>query len=270
MIRSADGVPSEALRAAMLAAFSDYAVPMQPSQTSFNLMLRQRGFVPDASLVTMAGDTVVAIWLVGRRGADAYLIASGTRPEDRGRGLARAMADRSLAGLVAHGARTFTTEVMDGNAPARALYLSLGMEAVRPLDCYQLVQSGGGGDVVDTPWDRLSVEAPTLWDWPPTWQNDVAALSAVPGNIRSVTIWDVAGLAGYAARIETTMTLAQIAVRPDRRRNGLGRALVGALAPTDQHLRIINADGRDPGFRAFAKALGATPMVGQTELRCAL
>lgn len=268
-IHPATTVSMEALRRAMLAAFADYAVPMQPSPAVFDLMMRQRGLNRGASRIAARGGKVVALWLVSVRGDAGYLIVSGTLPEARGTGLARGLAADSLAHLAQMGVTRFETEVMVGNKPALALYERLGMQRHRALICYEGLTAAGTPShaPVRASWTTTAPRAAALRDWPPSWQNSDAALQAVPDQIKCVVLRDAAGLAGYAVLVPLTSTLAQIAVRPDMRRSRMGRALVQAVMRVHpKPLRMLNAQTDDAGFADFMASLGAGPTVQQHHL----
>lgn len=271
-IARADGVPLELLRDGMVAAFADYALPMQPSQAAFDFMMRQRGMSAADSLVAFSGDDVIGVWVVSVEGPAGYLISSGTVPEHRGKGVARRMAERSLNDLAARGVATFQTEVLLGNDVARGLYEGLGMEVRRELACLGLpdtVENGGEThDVTPLLWHEVAPEVAQCRDWAPSWQNDDAAMGRCGDDLCCVALKDAKGLAGYAVLIRPTGVLAQIGVRPDRRGAGLARTMVAALAQQQpgQGLRVLNAQASDTGFARFMTRLGAEAIVGQHEM----
>ena len=273
-IRPASDVSSADLCAAMNDAFSDYAVSMTLSDSAFRMMMRQRGLDTAASRVALVADRIAAIWLVSVRDRKGYLISSGTCPEFRSRGLARALANDCLTGLRANGTRSFQTEVMDGNETAMALYRSLGMTVSRRLDCYEIAPPPAPSSSQSSPanWTDIASDVTSLRDWTPSWQNDDASLSAVSNETTCLQIRDSDGLAAYAALIPQTATLAQMAVRPDRRRSGLGSLLVSSLqrAMPDRPLRVLNAWAEDTGYSAFLSSWGAKPTVKQSELHMPL
>ena len=269
-VRPAAEVSVEALREGMGAGFSDYVMPMSPSAEAFTFMMRQRGLHAGLSQVAIQEGVVQAVWLVSVNGPRGYLIASATRPEMRGRGLARALAGACFDGLRSSGVTRFQTEVMEGNGAAQRLYERLGMLPVRMLDCYTLAKAlsvGRGPVPVQGRWEDIAAVVGNCRDWPLSWQNDDAALARVADDLDVLTVWDGAGLAGYAVMIRPTGVLAQVAIRPDARRRGLARALVAAAtARCDKTPRVLNADRADDGFAAFMGRIGASRGVGQYEL----
>ena len=158
---------------------------------------------------------------------------------------------------------------MEENDGAYRLYARMGMRQARLLDCYALPEAmpEASIDVEDVGWSEVCSAVAACRDWAPTWQNDDAALGRVAEAARVFAVRDEAGLAGYAAMIDRSAVLAQIAVRPDRRRQGLGRALVAqAVGAATRPLRVLNADRADDGFAGFMTQAGAQWIVGQRAL----
>ena len=266
-----DAVSEDQVRAGMQAGFSDYALPLRLNPQQFAFMMRQRGLDRAASFVVVADGAVQSVWLTAVAGARGYLIASATAPAYRGKGVARRLAERCLDHLKARQVTTFQTEVLQQNVTALALYRSLGMEPRRGLASFEVeVPQDAAPDAIATVvWSDIAGEVAGLRDWAPSWQNDDAALARVADALRCVAIREGAALAGYAAFIPSTGTLAQIAVRPDRRRRGIGKALLRALDASSP-LRLLNAQEDDAGFAAFMLAAGGRPIIGQWELQVTL
>ncbi|MEM8538485.1 MAG: GNAT family N-acetyltransferase, partial [Pseudomonadota bacterium] len=111
-------------------------------------------------------------------------------------------------------------------------------------------------------------EAQTNWDSKPSWQNDLASLTAAGKNATCFTIRDANGLVAYAIFVPANATVAQLVVRRDQRRRGLGTALLthGMHRLGLQTARIINIDRADIGTSAFLRAIGAEPLVSQREV----
>lgn len=253
-------------------AFSDYAVPMRQTLQGFETFLRQRGVVLPRSFVMVEGNEIVALWLISVRGKRGYLASSGTRPAFRGRGIARALAEHSMADLVAKGVNHLQTEVLQSNTAAFALYQSLGMVIRRQLNCFTIPETPlvetGLAAFVPVQWSDIAPDAAALHDWPPSWQNAAGSLVAAGDNLMCLAHYDAGRLVAYAAVYRDTATLAQFAVAPDHRRQGLGRAIIGTVqrALPDRALRVINAQEDDLGFDTFMQALNAEPIVQQFEL----
>lgn len=270
-IYPASAMPDDALHAGMMECFSDYLVPLSMTPTAFSMMMHQRGLDRAASQVAVARGELIGIWFVGLRDAAAYLIASGTVPTHRGQGIASILSANSLAGLRAWGTETFQTEVLAENHSATRIYARLGMQERRRLSCFA-TQLGAASPPV-TPVERVAwfqvASVLLAWrDWLPSWQNDDASMTAAGSRVMGLRILEDGVSVAAAAFLCDSGTLAQIAVRPDRRRQGLGAALVRAtcdLVPNGR-VRILNAQEDDAGFAAFAAAQGFEETVVQREL----
>ncbi|WP_299831172.1 N-acetyltransferase [uncultured Roseobacter sp.] len=271
-IQSAEACSMEALCAAMNRSFSDYAVPMHLTTEAFTFMMRQRGLDRAASRIALVDGEIAALWLVSVRGAAGYLISSGTDPTHRRRGLSRALAAECLSAFKRAGAANLQTEVLIDNKQAHDLYLSLGMTTARVLDCYALSRPEGPAgqhEVSEVSWHAVAQAVQPLQDFRPSWQNDAESLNAIADDVRCHAVFDGAGVAGYAAIVPSTGTLAQIAVRQDKRRMGIAGALLGSYRDVES-LRVINADNASDGFRDFMASLGAERTLGQYELKMSL
>jgi len=271
-MESAAHCSTDTLCQAMNVSFSDYSVPMHLSPQAFELMMMQRGLHKDISRVAVVDDQVAAIWLVSVRGKASYLISSGTVPQFRRRGLARQLAADCLSGLRHRGVTSFQTEVLTDNRRAHDLYVSLGMRFARTLDCYEVPvpeEAVGDHEVTGVAWTQICRDVLPLHDFEPSWQNATASLNCVPDRVKCRAVFDEAGIVGYAAILSDSGTLAQLAVRKDKRRKGIGRALVSAW-PDRTALRVINADRASNTFRSFMKSLRARQTHGQYELKMKL
>lgn len=252
MICSAEqaALPPEALHDAMLDAFSDYILPVRVSFDQFRVMLKSRSFDPALSQVCVENGQVVAFWNIGRRGAASYLITSGTRPAYRGRRLSEQLGRRAIAACRAAGCPQLTTEVIIGNAPAQALYVKLGFQVQRQLDCYQLSQEANGPlpDLLE--WSALRPALARLETHEASWQNQDATLEILQpkglANTDAVAVFD-----------------------PD---SGTVYRLAGKVSPLlplmrqFADLRVINLDAADRALADHLIHAGARSLPSQTEL----
>lgn len=255
----------------MNAAFSDYAVPMQLSAEAFDLMMRARSLKTDLSHAVFVDGDIAAFWLIGARDKRAYLIASGTLPAFRRRGLSRVVGEAVIDHLAHQGFSTLQSEVLETNDRARPLYRSLGFTEKRTLDSYRVPELPHRKvSFAATPCDisTISSSAKQFWDSEPSWQNDMQSVIATGDDAACFAIRDAAGLAAYAALVPAQSSLAQIAVRRDRRREGLATHLLAhAMGALDMDgLRVINVDRDDAGLSGFLDACGASRLVSQKEL----
>ncbi len=263
-------------------AFSDYSVAMQPSISEFRLMLAQRGFDPTLSRIALAGRSVVSFWLIGQDptsgNRSAYVIASGTAPDFRGRGLAEDLHRRLQQSFVRYGIDSVQLEVIASNKPARSLYAKLGYVPARDLYCFEVARTEirpatvGQASIAECPLPDVRRLAQNCCDWHPSWQNDIRSLSRIPGALVCIAAEMDGEPVAYGVLVKPTDTVAQLAVRDDRRRCGIGSAVLHALAAASPHdtLKIINADSRDTGFQAFLTYHGARSGITQVEMMLSL
>jgi ribosomal-protein-alanine N-acetyltransferase len=116
--------------AAALARIAREALPEAWSEASIRASLARPGalaFVVDPGLGFALG------W---RAGDEAEILTLAVDERARGRGIGRALANALLDEVRAAGARRVSLEVRGSNAPARALYASLGFAAERTRPHY--------------------------------------------------------------------------------------------------------------------------------------
>ncbi len=256
-------VPVPALHEAMAGAFADYVVSMSPALEQFAFMLRQRGYDPSLSQVAIADGRPVAFWIIGSdpQCNGTYVIATGTTPDFRRRGLATQIFAHVRAALIERRAEWLELEVIDENRNARELYERLGFRPRRNVSCFTIPDapmasaSHAPAGIDDIPLSELQSRGPGMRDWPPSWQNGFASLARISDSLVCLGARAAGGLSGYGILIRPTATVAQITVHPNHRRQGVGTRLLMALysANGSEPVRIINAEARDRAFSAFIR-----------------
>lgn len=268
-ITSAERLPIAALHEAALAAFSDYTAPYGPDLAQFEASLHQRAFDPGLSRVAVEGDAVKAIWLMGRRGARAYLIQSGTRPEARRRGLAIELGRAAEEAARASGCSEISLEVICENGRALPLYETLGFRRGRRLACYRVEApwAAGAHEIELAAWARIAAEAGALNEIAPSWQNAPESFASHP-DLRVRVIRRGGALAAYM--VSAGSSVMALATRAELRREGLASALITAHLADESPGFFINIDEDAHGFAAMMEARGIAPFLSQWELRKAL
>ncbi|WP_035900716.1 GNAT family N-acetyltransferase [Labrenzia sp. DG1229] len=269
VIASAEHYSHDELCDAMNRSFSDYAVPMALSVEGFSAMMRQRGLDMSASRVAIEDGRIVAVWLVSIREAASYLISSGTDPSYRRKDLAQRLALASLDDLKARGVANFQTEVFVENTGAYELYRSLGMQISRTLRCYDIPATEVASiipGIRETSWSAVSEEVKSLNDVEPSWQNSNASVAAIEERVSCFAVNDANGLAGYSVLLRDTGTLAQLAVRCDVRKKGLGQSLV-RVCQQGNGLRVLNVDSSSVSLISLMEKMDAVFSTDQYELR---
>jgi hypothetical protein len=252
------GLDMGALHCAMLAAFSDYVVPLQPDADTFQSMLSSRGFDPDASFVAIDDDEIVGFWSVARRSPRRYLISSGTRINNRGTGLSSSLGKAAIMEAKNAGDKSFWLEVIKGNAGAESLYKKLGFEVTRTLDCYRLDHPAPDlSSCKEAIFSAVASAIQRFATWEPTWQN---ATETISGSQLTCLLHDkggaIVGAGGFVHQIAASDHTAL-------------EELLAASA-TGGSLTLVNVDSVDCTLSSLLRELGAHRFISQTEMRLSL
>jgi ribosomal protein S18 acetylase RimI-like enzyme len=278
-LRTLDKVPLERLHAAYLRAFSDYSVQVDMPLWRFRAMARRRGFRPELSVGTFAGDELVGFimnavrdWQGTRTGYD---LCTGVVPEWRKRGVTTTAFPEALRLLRGDGVRQHLLEVIQANAPAVDLYTKQGFERTRSFTCFatareKMVPSRKGGvdvapvDIHSLDWERLR----SFWDHEPSWQNSIDSVTAVPETMEAVAARVDGRVVGYGIVERATGDVPQLAVDPGHRGRGVGGAILAALVArtASQRVAVINVDDRDEAGLGFVGRAGLEVLARQYEM----
>jgi len=273
-IAALEGIGVDRLAKAFNVAFADYAVPMVMTEDRLAEMLRRRGFRPDLSVGAFEGEEIVGFTLTGlgmwRGLLTGYDTGTGVVAAWRGRGLAREMMDAVLSLLRGASARQYLLEVIRSNEPAVKLYQGLGFHTTREFECFQIdpapaaAPEGWTFERRDTPdWDTFGA----LWNHEPSWQNAIASIARAGDE--KVILVAIRGdkIGGYAIVFPSRCDLAQLAVAPEYRRRGLGRALLTeARQRSSGPLKALNVEAGDTATVEFMRRSGAKELPGQYEM----
>ena len=252
------GFDQGALHRAMLDAFSDYIVPMQPDADTFAATLSSRGFDPEASFVAVDDDELIGFWNVGTRNTNRYLIGSGTRIAYRGRGLASRLGMAAIRTAENAGIEGFWLEVIKGNTAAERLYRKMGFDVTRKLNCYRLDhpspdQSSCKPSDIGTV--AKAIQRYAIWE--PTWQNATETIfSTQPTSFLHEKGGAIIGAGGIVHQIAAGETSAL-------------KDLLAAAA-TVGPLTLVNVDSADSALCSLLQELGAHRFIIQSEMRLSL
>lgn len=268
-IRDAQHIDRQALHAAMLDAFSDYDIPLQPTLDQFKGMLAQRQFDPALSTVALEGNQVLAVWLIGTHDHRSHLIASGTRIAHRGKGLAKQIAARSEAEIIKAGYSLIQFECLTSNQRALGLYQKQGHEIHREFDCFSIeIADWAESDceIKQVDWSTIAPHTETLRDVMPSWQNEDFAVTASP-DTTCLAAYSGDQIVGYIA-VAPSGAVFQLAVAKNWRRKHIGQTLLrhAARIISKPKLAFINVDINDAETIGFLAQLGAQKTVSQYEM----
>lgn len=252
------GLDMDALHCAMLAAFSDYVIPLQPNADAFRSTLSARDFDSEASFVAVDGDEVIGFWNVGVRNTKRYLISSGTRIGHRGKGLASSLGMAAINAAEDAGGESFWLEVIEGNEGAERLYKRMGFDVTRKLDCYRLDHPSpdpSACKLADFGTVANAIQRFSIWE--PTWQNATETISDLQltsflherGGV-------IVGAGGLVHRVAAS--------DPSALKDLL------AAAATVGSLTLVNVDSADSVLRSILQELGAHRFIVQSEMRLLL
>lgn len=174
-------------------SYADYFVPTQLSDAQIRRMDHLYDVDLEHSVVARAGKALVGMAMLSRRGSHGWVSSVGVVPGWRRRGLARAMMSYLIATSTQEGLERLSLEVIDRNAPARALYESLGFLAKRELLGWRrssdadALPAPDARMVSDNP-RRLITSFPTWRDQPPCWQRAPATLQKMAEQLQAVRL----------------------------------------------------------------------------------
>lgn len=284
---SLEGIPEETLYAAFIDAFSDYEVPVTASLEDFLSMHRRRGVSYAASVGAFdagADGRLVAFifngdgdWMGSRCAYDA---GTGVALSHRGLGLSKSLAAEAAARLREAGFRLWFLEVLVGNEKAIRTYKGAGFRPTRRFSCPDgclpearrlapELASAAGVEVRDL--GHLDTGRFASWrSWPPSWQNSDVSVRRSPERLVALGAFGPSpgeGPLGYVVATDRGSVF-QLAVRPDSRRRGVGRALAAALAARvpDGRIRYVNVQSDDRATLGLLSSLGLSSLHDQWEM----
>jgi ribosomal protein S18 acetylase RimI-like enzyme len=266
------------LCSALNLAFSDYVTPLHLTEPGFIDFQRQRGFSATHSFVALEGSEIAAFWFSSPPHPDygnrAYTLSVGTAPGHRRRGLSRQLLERVVDRLRNDRATGLQLEVITTNDKAVAAYEAFGFRRQRTLGVFKLgfegLSASGSGDWSVEPirLEDLPEDTGDFVDTEPTPQNSRSALAGLQPDIHLYAVRQADVLLGWGAAFSDGV-VAQIAVRKDFRRQGIGRVLLLELgkAVGGELLRFVNVDSGAEAANSFLRQLGAKELLRQFEMR---
>ncbi len=129
------------------AARVDYIVPMSMNAEALEAYLRHYDLDLEASFVALnAADQEMGIGMLGLRDQRAWITRLGVLPDQRGQHVGQLLVDQLINAARENGAAQVQLEVIEGNEPARRLFLKAGFRDLRRL----LVIHRPPGEVTDS------------------------------------------------------------------------------------------------------------------------
>ena len=257
-------------------AFDDYFVKIHLTPQMLTEKIQSEDIQLDFSVGAYANQIPVGFILHAIRdfpqGKQAYNAGTGVIPNYRGQNLTRKMYEFILPKLKETGASSCLLEVMEQNVPAIKSYKSTGFQKIAHLECYQgnIISKRKNDSILIRKINQPKIEQlETFWDWKPTWQHSTE-------TIQKSTTYEYFGvfiykeLTGYAVVNTTTGRVAQFAVSPAFRRQGIATMLFQYLArKCNEGITVINVDD-SLTTRAFLTSLGMKPFLRQHLMKLSL
>ncbi|MEO1335785.1 MAG: GNAT family N-acetyltransferase [Myxococcota bacterium] len=261
-------------------AFASYFLPMNMTLEQFTHRMNSLGVDYGGSYGYFEDDTLVSFVLHGFKTVQgqtkAYNAGTGTRPANRGRGLTRHVYGACIDDLCKRGVNDVRLEVIVENHAAIRAYEAIGFITMRELLYAKHSEAaskhrpiaGVHVDSIEQPnWTQLR----QFWDWPPTWQNDVEVLDAGPDDYVILGASRGDRLLGYLALAPRSGKVAQYAVDPAFRRQGIGTALVHAARERSEgSLVFVNVDAGDDASVGFLQAVDLQVQLRQYDMLLSL
>jgi ribosomal protein S18 acetylase RimI-like enzyme len=263
-----------------LKAFADYFVPIQLTVEQFQAKLKRESIAPAFCVAAYTGSEMVGFILTGLGEfgdkPTAYNAGTGVVPGQRGHQLTHKMYSYLLPKLRESGIEQCLLEVIQENEPALRSYKTMGLHVTRSLDCYRAKKD----DLLfaEEELDGITITSTTrpdwktyrhFWDVEPTWQNTGSAIAHTPDEKVILEAREEGNeLIGYAVFFPKIGSIAQLAVMPDKRGNGVGKALLKevlsqTIAPA---LLVINVDTTAVELKTFLERRHFTRFLGQYEM----
>ncbi|MCM1178241.1 MAG: GNAT family N-acetyltransferase [Bacteroides sp.] len=262
-IRNLENTDTATVVQAFGKAFADYDIKF--SEMQVRSMLKRRGYNPSLSFAAFDGNRIAAFTLNGTGShcgiPTAYDTGTGTLKEYRGCGLASEILEHALPRLKEAGIRQYLLEVLKNNGKAISIYGKAGFRTIREFDCYAQRKSGIGFPSANpscaTGIRHISIAelqaTSTFQDFTPSWQNSLDSISRAGNEVTMLGTSINGEIAGYIAFEPASGDIAQIAVKPEYRRQGIATALLHDAMKEipGETVKVLNIDSRCSSMKAF-------------------
>ena len=261
-------------------AFSDYQVSVDMPLESFEIMLKRNGFMPEVSAGAFDNGVLVGLVLNGVREWDGektiYDLGTGVIPAYRRKGITEKLLDLVKELCRENNIGVYQLEVIQTNEGAVALYQKQGFQVKRALNCYSLegklaepeenaeLKLHRPQEIEAEQWDILK----SFWNYPPSWQNGIDAVCAIPDTFGYTLAESDGTLIGYGIVQKANGDIVQLAVDLQHRRKGVATEILLDLQKQSKKsgMTAINVDGRDEAANGFLKQMGFGVFVTQYEM----
>ena len=254
-------------------SFEGYLVSIRFTPEAYERRFRNEHLDPYASRVYVRDGAPIGIMLIARRGWTRRVAAMGFVPEARGQGLGRRALGEVIAEARSQGERTVMLEVIDGNAPAMALYTKVGFRTLRRLVGYRWEPSSGAAPDALTEIDPLEVARAVCREGEENlpWMLSAETFAGAVPPLRAYRLEDRAFALTGDPQAEN-LTLVALVVPRAHRRQGWGSRMLNALAALHPGrpwlVSPVVPEDLAPGF--FARPGWGRNAISQWEMRLEL
>jgi len=191
-------LPLEELRESFVLGYSDYIVPVDASPEAFAAHIHHNDIDLSRSMAAVENGEVIGLAMAGIRGERAWLGGMAVVPGSRGKGVGDALLGRYIENLRAEGIRTIQLEVIEGNQPARELYIKKGFRDRGMLHCLQgsapfKWEGKTESEISGCGWKDIASQHPEGQ----CWQKQHASIGKIDG-MRFAGCWKEGEMTGYA------------------------------------------------------------------------
>lgn len=247
----------EALADLFTRSFAEYFYPGVTTPQMLSRRLRIESIELLHSPVITVNGVPAGMALLARRGGLSWCGGFGITLEQRGKGLAHALAAELLAQARASGARRLSLEVLTRNTAALHVYQRAGLTITRRLLILSWRPSDNEPPAPPWPLDEADPRELVLKHFaamhpvPAAWQRDAAAL-LVHENLRGLALPGAGGPRAYAlvAGDVESMRIIDFAAADESSAN----LLLGSLKVQSRSLLSINEPAESPLTPAFLRA----------------
>lgn len=276
--RTLEHIPVDILLETINKSFADYIFQVRLTPEKLRLKIVSEQIDLAISVGAFADGVLAGFILHGSKVVDnqknAYNSITGVLPEFRKQKLTVRMYEYIIPVLKEQGYRQIQLEAITSNVPALKSYIEVGFTISRILECYrgkvkQLQSALDENIEITNEWqaDNLS----WIWDWEPTWQNDVLSIENVKEAITCITYKKDAQIIGYLFFNNITKRVQQFAVAREYRNKHIASRLFNALAhhTGDTDVEIINLQSEVSGAK-FLNRIGFELFIKQYEMKLSL
>ena len=251
-------------------AFADYFIKVELSSDFMQEKIDSEAIQLDKSVGVFVGGKPVAFILHALRNTVAYNAGTGVIPTFRGKHTTVKMYNYILPILKSNGVSEVRLEVIDENIQAIKSYEKVGFIKERELPCFKgkLLELKRNSSVQISNIESTDLTTlQSFWEWQPTWQQSTATLAKL-ADYQLIGAFLNDELVGYIYANVKLGRVAQFAVKPEFRKQGIGTSLFQYFAQRCTcEIGVFNTDGNHPETGIFLQKLGLKPILSQIKMK---